>query len=305
MGSRAKKGCDLINTNFQDVGGLRNRGWDSLPPPPVLATRKPKPTDQKDSAATPIVASLGLPNGDPEPQIPQPQSSPVDPLTTPETDPVSAIPDTHSPSISIAALSDFTPADTSDVESPTDLTVITPHDMFYLEDGNVEVLCRNTLFCVHTSIPSFHSPALHQMFTQTNLATADSPNGCPWTLSSAPAKDFATLLKVIYLLGFDSSSCPTDRWSTDSLRTRCRIFLLFRPSELWQSTSYPLSGLSYSLISDAYPETFEVPFPSKPDEESVFSGLTPHPNKALNLLLQQNLMSTLPARRGLGHPASV
>ena len=126
-----------------------------------------------------------------------------------------------------------------------------------------------------------------------------------------PSQGFATLLKMIYLLGFDSSSCPTDCWSTDSLRTRCQIFLLFCPSELWQSMGYPLSGLSYSLISDAYPETFEVPFPSKPDEESVFSGLTPPPNEALNLLLQQNLMSTFPTtcymmvRRGLGHPASV
>ena len=56
---------------------------------------------------------------------------------------------TQSPSISIASLSDFTIADTSDDESPTDPTAVTPHDTFYLEDGNVEVLCGNTLFRVH------------------------------------------------------------------------------------------------------------------------------------------------------------
>ena len=36
------------------------------------------------------------------------------------------------------------------------------------------------LFHVHTSILSFHSPALHRMFAQTSLAKAESPNSCPW-----------------------------------------------------------------------------------------------------------------------------
>jgi hypothetical protein len=85
---------------------------------------------------------------------------------------------------------------------PIDPTTITPHDTFYLEDGNVEVLCGNTLFRVHTSILSFHSPALRRMFSQTGLATAESPNGCPRILSSDPATDFATLLKMIYLPGY-------------------------------------------------------------------------------------------------------
>ena len=167
-------------------------GWDGLPPPPTLTIRKPKPTDQKDPAATPVVTSLGLPSGDP----------PVDPITSPETDPIPATPVTQSPSISIATLSDFTVADISDDESSTDPTVISPHDTFYLEDGNVEVLCGNKLFRVHTSILSFHFPALRRMFTQTSLATADSPDGCPRVLSSDTAMDFATLLKMIYLPGF-------------------------------------------------------------------------------------------------------
>ena len=40
------------------------------------------------------------------------------------------------------------------------------------------------------------------MFAKTSLATAESPNGCPRILSSDTAKDFATLLKMIYLPGF-------------------------------------------------------------------------------------------------------
>ena len=103
--------------------------------------------------------------------------------------------------MSIASLSDFTVADTSDDESPIDPTTVTHHDTFYLEDGNVEVLCGNTLFRVHTSVLAFHSPALRRMFTQTSLATADSPNGCPRIPSSDTATDFATLMKMIYLPG--------------------------------------------------------------------------------------------------------
>ena len=201
MWSRTTKGCNQVNRNFQEVIGLRKRGWDGLPPPPTLTIRKPKPTDQKDPAATPVVTSLGLPSGDPEPRIPH-HPPPVDPVTSPETDPIPATPATQSPSISIATLSDFTVADISDDESPTDPTVISPHNTFYLEDGNVEVLCRNTLFRVHTSILSFHSPALRRMFAQTSLATADSPDGCPRILSSDTAIDFVTLLKMIYLPGF-------------------------------------------------------------------------------------------------------
>jgi len=40
------------------------------------------------------------------------------------------------------------------------------------------------------------------MFSQTNLATAESANGCPRILASDTAEDFATLLKTIYLPGF-------------------------------------------------------------------------------------------------------
>ena len=202
----------------------------------MFTTRGPKPTGagRADPAATPVATSLGLlPNRDLDPQVPQP--SPLEPITTPEPNAVPespVTPVTHSPSISIATLSDFTIADasesgdeysidssiadapdnepptnptiagTSDDELPIGPTVVTPHEMFYLEDGNVEVLCRDTLFRIHVSTLSFHSPALRQMFAPTILAAAESPNGCPRILSSDMATDFATLLKLVYLPGF-------------------------------------------------------------------------------------------------------
>jgi hypothetical protein len=131
---------------------------------------------------------------------------------------IPASPATQSPSISIATLSDFTTADPSDDEPPMatgttiadfsgdepsiDSIAATPHETFYFEDGSVEVLCGNTLFRVHTSVLSIHSPALRRMLAPTCLAATESPNGCPRILSSDTVADFATLLKVIYLPGY-------------------------------------------------------------------------------------------------------
>ena len=207
---------------------MRGSGWQGLPTPPVFTTEKPKPADedQKDPTATPVATSLGLPSGDLDPQIPQ--HPPLESITAPgETDLTPASPATpiaQSPSISIATLSDFTIADVSDDESSVDPTIadtsddellanptaITPHATFYFEDGNAEVLCGNTLFRVHTAILFFHSPALRRMFAQTSLAAAESPNGCPRVLSSDTAKDFTTLLKIVYLPRF--VTLPVCRW---------------------------------------------------------------------------------------------
>jgi len=201
---------------------LRERGWEGLPPPPVFTAGglKPPGASQGDPTTTPIVISLGLPNGGLEPQAP-----PLEQVTVPEAYTIPSSPVTpviHSPSISIATLSDFTIADASDDEPPidssitdtsddkllTDYMAVVPHKTFHLEDGNVEVLCGNTLFRVHTSVLSFYSPSLRRMFAQTNLATAESPNGCPRILSSDTATDFATLLRMIYLPGFAALLAP-------------------------------------------------------------------------------------------------
>ena len=207
----------------QEVIALRERGWEGLPPPPVFTTGKPKPTgaSQKDPAATPVATSLGLPSRDIGPQTNQPP--PLESVAPAQADPdsVSSIaPAAQSPSISITTPSEFTTADVSDDESPTDPTIsdtfddelpidpttITQHKTFYLDDGNVEVLCGNTLFRITASILSFHSPALRRMFAKPSLATAESPNGCPRILSSDTAADFITLLKMIYLPGFVAPS---------------------------------------------------------------------------------------------------
>lgn len=48
------------------------------------------------------------------------------------------------------------------------------------------------------------------------------------------------------------------------------------------------------VIHNAYPQTFEGLAPSQPLGENVFTGPTPHPNKVLNLFIQQRLSSALP-----------
>ena len=223
------KGGHRAEPNFQEVIALRERGWEGLPPPPIFTTGRPQPADarQGDPAATPIATSIGLPNRDPEPRIPQSpslepqasQSPPLESVAIPETNAIPGSPTHQSPSISIATLSDFTIADASDDGSQIDTTIsdisddelsidpttVAPHETFYLEDGNVEVLCGSILFRVHTSVLSFHSPTLRRVFAQTNLVAAESPHGCPRIASSDTATDFATLLKMIYLPGFVAS----------------------------------------------------------------------------------------------------
>ena len=98
-------------------------------------------------------------------------------------------------------MSDFTIAGSLDGEPVVEPETITPHDMFYLDDGSVEVVCGMTLFRAHTSSLSFHSPILRQMFSSANLVTAESPSGCPRIVSSDTAAEFAILLKAIYLPG--------------------------------------------------------------------------------------------------------
>ena len=186
---------------------MKENGWEGLPPPPVFTAGRSESagTDQRNPPAIPVMTSLGLPNGDIEPQTPQPP--PPGPAVALETVTVPVPSIAQSPSTIISTLSDFTITDTSDDEPliihPTALSV---HETFYLQDGNVEVLCWNILFRVHTSILSFHSPALRRMFSQSALAAAESPNGYPRVLSSDTAADFSTLLKVIYLPGYVAPS---------------------------------------------------------------------------------------------------
>ena len=216
-----------------------------------------------------------------------------------------------SPSTSITTMSDFTIADGSDDEPIPEPDTITPHDTFYLEDGGVEVLCGKILFRIHASALSFHSPVLRKMFSLTNLAAAESPNGCPRIVSSDMPVDFATLLKIVYLpewvphLNIESSpvNVHTTRFQN---RTKTPDFSTFS-SLLRVSSEYEMLSLRARLletIRDAYPETFEGLGPSKVLGEHVFDGPKPHPNAVLNLFIQQMVTSALPmayymaARRG-------
>ena len=188
---------------LQEVLRLRENGWKGLPPPPIFRSAKSEitiPTSQ-DPAATPVATSLGLPGVGEQSQPPtQPptQPSPAPDISS-EWSPKSSAP--PSPSTSITALSDFTIADSLDDEPILEPETITPHDTFYLEDGNVEVVCGKTLFRVHGGALSFHSKVLRQMFSPANLTAVESPNGCPRIVSTDSPTDFATLLKAVYLPG--------------------------------------------------------------------------------------------------------
>jgi len=196
---------------LQEVLRLRESGWEGLPTPPILHSTQPEiiPPKSQDFTATPVATSLGLPGAMEQSRTPTPPSP--TPYHPPYESPTSSTP--SSPSTSITALSDFTIVDSLDDE-PTrepepimphepilEPETITPHDTFYLDDGSVEVVCNKTLFRVHTSTLSFHSPVLRQMFSPENLAAAESPNGCPRVVSSDMPTDFATLLKAVYLPG--------------------------------------------------------------------------------------------------------
>ena len=161
---------------------------------------KPEKTTSKpqDPAATPVATPLGLPNVIGEstetPTVPSPTPGhPSDGSTRSSTPP--------SPSTSISALSDFTIADSVDGQPVVEPETIAPHDAFYFDDGSVEVTCGMTLFRVHTSILSLHSPVLRQMLSSANLTSAELPGGCLRIVSSDTPSEFAALLKAIYLPG--------------------------------------------------------------------------------------------------------
>ena len=245
------------------------------------------------------------------PQIPQ--SPPPEQVITPEPGTIPGSPVPQSPSISITTLSDFTIADTSDDEPPLNPTAIHPHDTFYLEDGNAEVLCGDVLFRIHTGVFPFHSPVLGQMFAKANLATVESPNGCPRIPSLDTATDFATLLKIVYLPEYATQ--PPCQWVVPLTiyilrfpeRNNVPDFTTFS-SLLRMTAKYEMPAVQSKLLDivrNAYPETFEGLDSSKALGESVFCGPAPHPNAVLNLFIQQELRFALPmayymaARRGL------
>ena len=108
-----------------------------------------------------------------------------------------------SPTFSISSLSDLTSTDEfgEDIGEGSDERIPTRHETFYLEDGNVEIVCGHTIFRVHSPIVSFSSPSLRDMLPPSTLLSAPMPEGCPRIVFKDSAEDFAVLLKMIYTPG--------------------------------------------------------------------------------------------------------
>ena len=107
-----------------------------------------------------------------------------------------------SPTLSISTVSDLTPTELGEETEHSGEQATTRHDLFYFEDGNVEIMCRDTAFRVHSTIVSFSSPKLRDMLTPTTLLNAPMPEGCPRIAFADSAEDFAVLLKMIYTPGY-------------------------------------------------------------------------------------------------------
>ena len=110
---------------------------------------------------------------------------------------------TSSPTLSISTISDLTPTELDDGIGDGDgERTPTPHESFYLGDGNVEVVCGHTIFRIHSSIVSFSSSKLRDMLSPSTLLDAPMPEGCPRVVFKDSAEDFAVLLKMIFTPGF-------------------------------------------------------------------------------------------------------
>ena len=108
-----------------------------------------------------------------------------------------------SPTLSISTVSDLAPTEFGDdTGEGSDEQIPTRHETFYLEDGNIEIACRHTVFRVHSLIVLFSSPNLRDMLSPSTLLNAPVPGGCPQIVFKDSAKVFAVLLKMIYTPGY-------------------------------------------------------------------------------------------------------
>ena len=105
-----------------------------------------------------------------------------------------------SPTLSLSTISDLTPTEFGNIEDSEEQT-IAPHDTFYFEDGDLEIVCGDTIFRVHLTIISFASTKLRDIFSPLTLLNTPMPEGRPRIAVSDSAEDFAVLLKMIYTPG--------------------------------------------------------------------------------------------------------
>ena len=107
-----------------------------------------------------------------------------------------------SPTLSISTISDLTPTEAGDdIGEGGGELIPTHHETFYFRDGNVEIICGDTVFRVHSTIISFASSQLQDILSQSTLLHAPMPEGCPRINLADNAQDFAVLLKMVYTPG--------------------------------------------------------------------------------------------------------
>lgn len=108
-----------------------------------------------------------------------------------------------SPTLSVSTTSDLAPSelDEDTVEGSDERAFpLIRHEKFYLEDGDVEIVCEHTIFRVHSPIVSFSSSRLRDLLSKPTLGTPP-PGGCPRVVVEDDADDFSVLLKMIYTPG--------------------------------------------------------------------------------------------------------
>ena len=106
-----------------------------------------------------------------------------------------------SPTLSISTVSDLTSTEFDEKSEPDERPKATPHNTFYFEDGDVEILCGDTVFRVHSSVVSFSSPKLRDLLSQPTRLDVTTQRKCRWITISDNVEDFATLLKMIFTPG--------------------------------------------------------------------------------------------------------
>jgi hypothetical protein len=108
---------------------------------------------------------------------------------------------TSSPTLSISTISDFAPTELGEDIEHDEEEAAARHNTLYFEDGNVEIICADTIFRVHSSILSFSSTKLRDILSQPTLLHAPTPGECPRVTIPDSAEDFGILLKMVYTPG--------------------------------------------------------------------------------------------------------
>ena len=106
-----------------------------------------------------------------------------------------------SPMSSVSTVSDWTPAELGEIGEDDGEWIPARHETFYLEDGNIEIVCGHTIFRVHSPIISFSSLNLRDVIFSSTFSTPVQGE-CPRTVLEDSAEDFAVLLKMIYTPGW-------------------------------------------------------------------------------------------------------